>query len=243
MTSWLTAKTKRYESILIAVARSPVESLRMLHSLNLFLGSQNVGSDAKKVLIRFADLANIFAYIPEQLPVLEFGSGSSTLFFIWNEKVTSLVTYEEKPEFIPILPSKFDKNWIIVSDRFQIEKRDGCNIPRFTNFDEHLTENTIIYVDGPYTPINPKTQSAFPNKELLHSNNLQNNIVLVDCRIETVSLLAEKLRDTHQFFPSQVYQNAYSNAAEIRFGLQNSKWDNLQTNVRTTTFLPNCFFT
>lgn len=235
------SRTARYSALFVSAAQNPLAVLRSQKSIRNFALESNVGSNAKKILIRFADLAHIFSIITKPIPVVEFGSGSSTLFFLAHPKVESLVTYEEKTEYLPKASWPLRKKWIIESNKFTKEKTDHVMVTRFDDFENYLKNSSVIYIDGPSTPISPVSQKTIPNTEILKAPNLENHIILVDGRQETVFLILQKVLHSHYFFPSDAYKLIYNYEGHTSCAITSSAHKHLCRNVRTSAFFPKSY--
>lgn len=194
------------------------------------------------MLIRFTDLANTFSLFPYDLPVLEFGSGSSTIFFLTHPRVSSLVTFEEKPEYLPTLKMNQKVIWKVVVDDYFEESVDSKPVTRFKNFEQFLSTPSLIYVDGPSTPVSSITNETIPNTEVFSIKNIKQHVILIDGRQETVSLAVKHLRDSHFFFPSLAYRKSNPNCSNSFDQLPKNLRKIIESNVRTTAFIPTFFF-
>ena len=82
------------------------KSLNLILSLWYFFKSSAVGSTVEKVRIRFLDLNLILKVDGRSLKVVELGAGSSTIFFLSQKQVSSLMTLEENAQYLPEVKSK-----------------------------------------------------------------------------------------------------------------------------------------
>lgn len=235
-------KTVRHRVLGSTILRNLLTSIRAWNSIKSFTTSSNVGSGKKKILIRFTDLANVFSLFPHGLPVLEFGSGSSTIFFLAHPKVSSLVTFEEKPEYLPKLKMNQKAIWKVVVDDYFEEFVDSKRVTRFKNFEQFLNNPSLIYVDGPSTPVSSITNKTIPNTEVFSIKSIKQHIILIDGRLETVSLAVKHLRDSHFFFPSLAYRKSNPNCSNSFDQLPENFRKIIAGNVRTTAFIPTYFF-
>jgi len=228
---------------------NPLNGYRLFREVVGFSKSGNVGRDLKKILIRFADLSIIFRRLLKDQIVCEFGSGSSTLFFVSHNKVALTTSFEQFEVYLPRLQYLDYKNWNSITGNVILEKELNLQVPRFTNYMENAKSSTLIYVDGPATPVDPRTGLAIANREIPELNDLRHKIVLIDCRLLTVIEVALRLRESHLFFPSQAVLTEYSKLQKSHIELNVTIDDIFQEStiynsrlfkllIRTSAFFP-----
>lgn len=227
----------RYKNLFRMFVQSPMASFRMLGAIVTFMGGSNVGRGMRKILIRCSDLANIFSILAPNKPVLEFGSGVSSIFFLRHPKVSQLITYEDQPQYLARKVPNFGKEYKVITDKFRNEKIGTLSVTRASDFEGFLSSPSIIYIDGPSTPIDIHTNRAIPNSEILSVQDLSNHVILVDGRIDTVKLIYNSLKHSHLFYPSLAYlkENSIEDSTD---GILYSMGKGLTTNVRTSAFIP-----
>jgi len=188
--------------IRIILLLAPKSYLQILNIV-VYLFGPSIGSSIKKIFIRFTDFRLLSKYLDGE-EILEFGSGSSTIFFITNKKLCrSLVTFEED---IGYFPKIFGKQ----SNFYKVIGKSGpgsyLNIEgsQFKNSCTFIQKASVIYIDGPATEFLPKFNSVAPNLDVINCD-VTGKVIIIDCRTFTVSLLASKLNQTHIFLPSKSF--------------------------------------
>ena len=203
-----------------------------------FLRSEAVGSSKTKIWYRFNDLAKIFDVAPDSMVVTELGQGSSTFFFLGTKKVKKLFSLEEDENYSLQISNR--KLTTVIS-RVLISKFGEEVGTKYLNGNEYLNLSNFIYLDGPVSHPD-RNGVAFPNLDCLDVP-LCGKIIAVDCRTNTVRLLATQLRDTHIIFPSKsVISECRKFSLDLTIDVIHSKShshkflkDNL---VRTSVFFP-----
>ena len=200
--------------------------------------SEAVGSSKIKVCYRFNDLARILDVAPDSIVVTELGQGSSTFFFLGNKKVRKVFSLEEDEKFS--LQISNHKLTTVISSVLLSKFGEEVGT-KYLNGKEYLNLSNFIYLDGPVSQPD-RNGIAFPNLDCLDVQ-LCGKIIAVDCRTNTVRLLATQLRDTHILFPSKsVISECRKFSLNLTIGVINSQSqthkflkDNL---VRTSVFFP-----
>jgi hypothetical protein len=177
------------------------KSLNLIISLWSFFKSSAVGSTVEKARIRFLDLRLILKVDGRSLKVVELGAGSSTIFFLSQKQVSSLVTLEENSQYLPELKSKKLQSKIlsVIEDSF-----GGKRGTRYQGSEPFLKTADFIYIDGPVSG-SDKNRLAQPNLDLLVSSSLDDKTIAIDCRSNTVLLANEFLSKSHYLVPSKSF--------------------------------------
>jgi len=214
-------------------------SLNLILSLLSFLRSSAVGSTVEKARIRFLDLSLILEVDGRNLKIVELGAGSSTIFFLSQRQVSSLVTLEENAQYLPDIKSKKLQSKIlsVIEDSFK-----GKVGTRYQGSEPFLNTADLIYIDGPVSG-SDQNGLALPNLDLLVSGSLNDKTIAIDCRSNTVLLANEHLSKSHYLVPSKSFLHEMWRFG-VRFNLDSSqaKCGNLRKIsgklVRTSVFLP-----
>lgn len=183
--------------------QNPFQGIKVIRELVAFTRSSAIGGNLEKILIRIADLVVVFDHLPSKQVVCEFGSGSSTIFFLTTKKVSKTYSFEEFEEFLPKFRFIDAKAWYPRVGKTITEIVSEVPIPRFYDISDEIRFSSILYIDGPATPKDPEYQLAFANTEVLSETNLESHIVLVDCRLLTVFQFALALGTSHHIYPSE----------------------------------------
>ena len=226
--------------ILLSLRPKSVASIR---ALLMFIVGPGVGKSLLKISIRFEDLRKIIDFCRVE-KVVEFGSGSSTLFFLSNRKIFStLVTFEEDRKYLPQINFAQDV-FISHVENSATTLYKGINGTYFPNSNESIKNSTFIYIDGPVSNYSQRLEMAEPNLDVLQSEFLEDKIIVLDCRTVTVALLLPKLMNTHYFLPGKSYLTEISNLEkkleEFAFDLPRIPFFKPKKGylVRSSVFLP-----
>jgi len=167
-----------------------------------FLFSHGVGNSWQVLFDRFTDLKLLRSYF-ESTNVIEFGTGSSTAFFLNHARPGfNLVSYEQELKYLPKYIFADDRMRAVISE-VKIVDYDSFKGSKFENSQRDISGSDFIYVDGPVSPFDTTRGMAGPNLDLILSTNLKNRVVAVDRRHLTVFLLLDKLSETHFFVPTK----------------------------------------
>ena len=188
------------------------KSLNLILSLWSFFKSSAVGSTVEKARIRFLDLNLILKVDGRSLDVVELGAGSSTIFFLSQKQVSSLITLEENAQYLPEVKSKKLQSKIlsVIEDSF-----GGKRGTRYQGSESFLKTADLIYIDGPVSG-SDKNGLAQPNLDLLVSSSLNDKTIAIDCRSNTVLLANELLSKSHYLVPSKSFLHEMN---RIRLGV------------------------
>ena len=231
--------------------RYPNRNIKLIVAAFRFSKSQNVGSNLQKILIRFLDLINIFNQLSKKQRVIEFGSGSSTYFFLSHPKVIALHTFEQSSQWLPRIKGSWERNWSVTVNQMSQEMVNSIPVLRFMDYSQSVQSSNVIYIDGPATPEDPNLKVALPNEEILRVKELRDKVILVDCRVLTVLRLAEYLFETHSVYLSAAVEHELellrqtsgdkSKNQKVSFEINPhcKLFPSKQTNlIRTTLFMP-----
>lgn len=211
----------------------------------LFLRSTNlVGSRIDRTYYRFKDLTLLKRCNFLQGNVIEFGSGSSTIFFTNLPKVKEVKTIEENREYLlPSLEKNKKKLKITIAPRVEL------NTPIIgSKYDLDLefisaSEPNFIYVDGP-SCISMDEYFALPCLDLVSIPPKSSAVYAIDARTATVMFLNIHLKNTHNLFPSRSfcrelerYRNYFESKFQYRFDYESKKRLHGYL-IRTSVFLP-----
>lgn len=181
-----------------------VHKISQIQDFIEFIKGPGVGKSLPKIYIRFRDLQKITRLMNKE-SVIEFGSGSSTLFFIFRKNICNkLITIEEDSLYLP----KIRRTEIKYQPQILKSKTGnfgGFIGTYFPQSSELIDDATFIYVDGPVSPVLDNFPSVAPNLDTLVDVDLTGKIVVIDCRSLTVALLQRKLANTHYFLPSKSF--------------------------------------
>jgi hypothetical protein len=153
------------------------------------------------MLDRFNDLSELRPYF-ESAKILEFGTGSSTAYFLNHAKPgCNLVSLEQDSKYLPRYVFRGGRARSVVSD-ITVENFGKFKGSRFLNSQHEVNMSSFIYVDGPVSPFDSARGMAGPNLDLLLMINIATKVIAVDRRHLTVFLLLGKLSESHNFFPT-----------------------------------------
>lgn len=186
--------------VLISLRPRSFEVLRLI--LELILSRNLLGARISKLLLRYQDLSILRKIGLIRGKVVDFGSGSSTIFFLNCPRVNHLVTFEEDARFL--LPGlkrvssneldlRFSKAvegeiWGVLGTRYQLQL--------VGDFD-------FIYIDGPTCKSN-ESGLSLPNLDLIlrKKSDLLETVIAIDSRSSTTLFLGKYLRESHILVPS-----------------------------------------
>jgi hypothetical protein len=204
-----------------------------------FLFSNGVGNSWRVLLDRFNDLAKLRPYFDSK-QILEFGTGSSTAYFLNHAKFNcSLRSYEQDLNFLPKYVFSSSRATAVISE-VSIERYGLYEGSRFKDSTKDIATAEFIYVDGPVSPLDSKRGMAGPNLDLLIASNLDTKVIAVDRRHLTVILLLEKLSKSHFFIPTERFLkdlNLLGQGSEMLAVFENDTRPIL-TLERTCVFIP-----
>jgi hypothetical protein len=221
-----------------------LKSLNVIFHLLNFYRSTAVGSSFQKARIRFLDLSQILTIHEDHLNVVELGAGSSTLFFLSQNKVSSLATLEECEKYLPKIKSSKLRTHLLVVIEDNIKGRKGT---RYQGSEPFIQTANFIYIDGPTTG-NDQNGFAQPNLDIFVSGVLSDKTIAIDGRSNTVWLAIEHLSQSHYFIPSRAYlrhMGKFNHGLTVAFGqIEKKYFKKLEGKlVRTSVFLPKNQFT
>ena len=207
--------------------------------LLIYLKTGAVSANVEKIRIRYLDLSRLLAVSPKNMKVLEFGSGSSTIYFLSQTKISKLISVEENEKYlIHMKDSRLISHVspVILED----EPLPGT---RYRDSDKFLEDADLIYVDGPTSKVS-SNGLALPNLDLTPQNDLTKKIVAVDCRTNTVIYIFSMLSKTHTFIPSKSFllelKAIKLDPADFGSHYFRPEYKSLPGSmVRTSLFLPN----
>ena len=215
------------------------KSLNLIFCLLTFYKSTAVGSSFLKARIRFLDLSHILKIHGDYLKVVELGAGSSTIFFLSRNKVSSLVTLEENEQYLPDIKSDKLRTQLLAVIEDKIKGRIGT---RYQGSESFLQTADFIYIDGP-TSGSDQNGLAQPNLDILVSGDLGDKTIAIDGRSNTVWLAIEHLSQSHHFIPSKAFlrhMGKFDQGFNVGSGqIENRYFKKLEGKlVRTAVFLP-----
>jgi hypothetical protein len=185
-------------------------------AVRAFFQSGNTGSNVYKISIRMRDLQRIISlFLPSKFAVLEFGSGSSTLFFYSHKKVTSLISLERERDYLPRLTSEKRKKFFAPILQTKEVYKDSFKSNVFTNIESFVQKADLIYIDGPRQSQANFFGTSEPNLDLL-DYDLASKVVLVDCRILTTLNLSLNLNVSHLLIPCMACRRSYERSTELQ---------------------------
>ena len=198
-----------------------------------------MGSSFLKARTRFLDLSHILKIHGDDLKVVELGAGSSTIFFLSRNKVSSLVTLEENEQYLPDIKSNKLRTQLLAVIEDKIKGRVGT---RYQGSESFLRTADFIYIDGP-TSGSDQNGLAQPNLDILVSGDLDDKTIAIDGRSNTVWVAIEHLSQSHHFIPSKAFlrhMGKFDRGFNVGSGqIENRYFKKLEGKlVRTAVFLP-----
>jgi hypothetical protein len=219
------------------------KSFSEIKALKMFIFGPGVGKSLLKISIRFQDLRTIIHFCRVE-NALEFGSGSSTLFFLSNRDIFSkLVTFEEDAKYLPQIDFAPD-SYISCVEKSATKNYKGVDGTYFPSSHSAIENSTFIYVDGPVSNYSKPLEAVEPNLDVLQAQSLDDKIIVLDCRTSTVALLLPKLMNSHYFLPCKSYlieiANVEKNLKQFDFSLPQVQFYKPKRRllVRSSVFLP-----
>lgn len=169
-----------------------------------FLFSSGVGNNSRTLANRFSDFTELRLYFANR-KVLEFGTGSSTLFFLNSaNKVSSLTSFEQDEKYLPKFTKRTKNYNYVLSDVTSVRIAE-MNGTMFEGANQYINNSDFIYIDGPVSPNNSHIDMAGPNLDVFYANTLKDKVIAVDRRHATVALLAIKLSETHRLITTKSF--------------------------------------
>jgi hypothetical protein len=169
-----------------------------------FLFSNGIGNTWGVLTHRFQDLSTLRPYFSAR-NILEFGTGSSTLYFLNHGGQSCMLTsYEQDIAYLPKYVFNRPRARAVISE-VVLENHQEFAGSRFSDSIEDIDRADFIYVDGPVSPFNVQQGMAGPNLDLMASDSLSRKLIAVDRRHLTVILLIQKLAKTHWFIPTKSF--------------------------------------
>lgn len=167
-----------------------------------FLFSHGIGNSWQVLFDRFTDLTLLRPFF-ESKSVIEFGTGSSTAFFLNHARPGfNLISYEQDLRYLPKYIFADERTRAVISD-VVIEKYESFKGSKFISSQGDISGSDFVYVDGPVSPFDADRGMAGPNLDLMSFADLKNKVVAVDRRHLTVLLLLDKLTESHFFVPTK----------------------------------------
>ena len=213
--------------------------LNLIIHLFKYLRTSAISASIEKVRIRYFDLSQLLAVVPKNVRVLEFGSGSSTIYFLSQDKIKQLKSLEENKYYLINI-----KNSRLITHVSPVITEDEPLLgTKYKYSDKFLESADLIYVDGPTSKIS-SNGLALPNLDLTPQDDLSKKIVAVDCRTNTVIYIFSMLSKTHTFIPSKSFllelKTIKLNPADFNSHYFSPEYESLLGSmVRTSLFLPN----
>jgi hypothetical protein len=135
--------------------------------LFIYLKTGAVSANIERIRIRYLDLSRLLAVSPKNLKVLEFGSGSLTIYFLSQTKISQLISVEENEKYLINM-----KDSRLISHVSPVILEDEpLSGTRYRDSDKFLGDEDLIYVDGPTSKVS-SNGLALPNLDLTPQNNL-----------------------------------------------------------------------
>jgi hypothetical protein len=199
-------KVLQFIGVLFFLRHRSIDSTRALLA---FRRSSGVGNSIYKIYVRYREISkSIDCFMPEKFVALEFGSGSSTILFYSIPRVSRLISIEEDETFLPQIKVK-EKVWESPPLSTKMVNWEDYRSQVFQETFEFIEVADLIYIDGPSNSKNEIYNLAEPNLELIEFNNLNEKLVLIDCRTLTVCELSLKLKNTHDLIMSKAVLHEY----------------------------------
>lgn len=189
-------------------------NMHLLRFIRVFLQSSAVGASIEKVRYRFLDLDRILRLFPKQISIVEFGQGSSTIFFLSQNKVSSVTSIEENSDYLIRLSDRRLDSVVLPVVKATSK---GIKGTKYLNSENYLGAVDLIYLDGPSSN-EEFGDSALPNLDLIDVNSIHNQVIAIDCRTSTTKILVNTFKDSHFFIPSKsyLYETSISDSVEDR---------------------------
>ncbi len=186
--------------VLISLQPRTFEVLRLIFEFTL---SHNlIGSKISKLRLRYEDLSILRKLGLIRGKIVDFGSGSSTIFFLNCPRVNHLVTFEEDARFL--LPGLKRVSSKKLDLRFsKAVQGEIWGVPGTRYQEQLLGSYDFIYIDGPTCNSN-ESGLSLPNLDLIleYNGDLLDTAIAIDSRTSTTLFLGKHLHESHFLIPS-----------------------------------------